>query len=1143
MISGTNSINYDVNKVITDNLEECVIILNKNLKCEYCKDENLKCILNLDTINLINKNIIDNLFKNQREKAHEFFNKVLQEGEVSSDFKIENPKKTKSAWFGLTAKRFHDKNDQEKIILFFRNISELKESEEKFRFMANNINDLISIYDKNLNLVYINDVLEEISGFKKEEVYGKKSLNYIHPNDVQNLANTFKKAVKEGHGRGTWRMRKKDGKYVWIEADGKVTKDSSGNTIVIVVSRDITKRKELEEKIRKSGESYRNRISHLTDAIFEVNANGRIDYMSPQMHKLFGYTLKDLAKIKVNQLVHPDDLELIFKRIKESVMKDINLSIEVRLKHKGGGFIPTSIRGSFILINGQTKLIGVLRDITERYYLEKQLKQSEKMYRELFENSPFSIVLMDMDGNIIDINDKFEEIYGYSKRDVIHNSPFTFTKFYAHPKDFKNHLKTIFKGKNIEKQELFIKTKKQGNIWVEIQATHINIMEKDYIQFFSQDITERKEAEIKLKDFNKLLENKVEKRTEELQKSEQKYREMIEYLDVGYFHVDLEGNLLFHNSGFNKIYGDNEDENLIGLNAKNFWKDPSMRHDYLNTLIQKNHVENYQISGLKVDGEEIIVEINAHLIRDQDNNPISIEGTATDVSSKVELMNLLKESEQKFRTIAESALMGILIIQDNQIRYVNKKLAEMLKYDIKEIYDWSPGELIKTIHPDDVEMVMDHITRRQFGIRDDVNHYQFRGITKYEEIIWFEVFAQGIKYNGRKADLGVLIDITDRKQTLKALTESEQKFRTISENSSLGIMIVKDGIILYANQALGDINEHSIEEMKQWRKNEFVRKIHPDDMNKVWEQIQQRQRGDKEASLHVNFRLITKSKRIKWVETFSKNISYQEQDAQLLLIMDVTDKMQALRKLKESKERLREQNIELKNLDSLKNDFLTITAHELKTPLISILGYTELIMTEEKELNPELMDYLSRIQKNSERLQSYIEQILDVMKIDTDKVEINLMPQKVNDLFLDCILELQVQLKQRNLELIMEIPEDLELLLDSVKFQQIIMNLVSNAIKYNHEGGLIEISAEKRPKEVLFRVRDNGEGLSEYEIQHVFDKFVRFRTDIDKESRNQKGTGLGLYITKAFIEAHGGSIWVESEGKTKGTTFSFTIPS
>jgi signal transduction histidine kinase len=196
-----------------------------------------------------------------------------------------------------------------------------------------------------------------------------------------------------------------------------------------------------------------------------------------------------------------------------------------------------------------------------------------------------------------------------------------------------------------------------------------------------------------------------------------------------------------------------------------------------------------------------------------------------------------------------------------------------------------------------------------------------------------------------------------------------------------------------------------------------------------------------------------------------------------------------------------------------------------------------------KSLSPEIKKDLSVIKRNVARLESLMNQLLEVMKIDEDKLKLNREPIKVAQLVRECIQELSYHILEKNHNLVYNVDEDVTIIGDSERIFQLFTNLLSNAIKFTPPNGKIEINAKSKEDDFyLFSISDNGLGLTQDEIKRLFKKFEMIKNPSVEIQNRMTGTGLGLYITKGIIEAHGGKIWAESEGLNKGTTFYFTLP-
>ncbi|MFA5270129.1 MAG: PAS domain S-box protein [Patescibacteria group bacterium] len=231
-----------------------------------------------------------------------------------------------------------------------------------------------------------------------------------------------------------------------------------------------------------------------------------------------------------------------------------------------------------------------------------------------------------------------------------------------------------------------------------------------------------------------------------------------------------------------------------------------------------------------------------------------------------------------------------------------------------------------------------------------------------------------------------------------------------------------------------------------------------------------------------------------------------------------------------------------KQIDTMKSEFVSVASHQLKTPLAGIKWITELLLGDKIEKPSEKqIEYLNDIQSSNNRMLKLVNDLLDVSHIETGrKFEIVKQPTDIAEL-VGMALKNNQQLakdKQVTVTICKGAEPKLSLNVDSDKIRQVFENLINNAIKYSKEGGQVEIGCQHGKKEITLSVKDNGIGIPQSQQNRVFEKF--FRAD-NALTQATDGTGLGLYIAKAIVEAHGGKMWFESE-ENKGTTFFFSLP-
>jgi len=227
----------------------------------------------------------------------------------------------------------------------------------------------------------------------------------------------------------------------------------------------------------------------------------------------------------------------------------------------------------------------------------------------------------------------------------------------------------------------------------------------------------------------------------------------------------------------------------------------------------------------------------------------------------------------------------------------------------------------------------------------------------------------------------------------------------------------------------------------------------------------------------------------------------------------------------------------LKELDKMKSDFVATVSHDLRSPLSIITGYA-LMLPEEGELNEIQQEFVENIRLSVTKMVTLINNLLDLGKIEA-KVEMEMKPCQLVTVINEAVGGLREQARTKEIILQLDLPPGLPLVLgNQVRLDQVMSNLVSNAIKFTPERGMVTVSAREEKGEVVVEVNDTGVGIAPEDQVHLFEKFYRVSS---KETSDIEGTGLGLAIVKSIVEAHGGQIWVKSQSG-RGSTFGFALP-
>lgn len=400
----------------------------------------------------------------------------------------------------------------------------------------------------------------------------------------------------------------------------------------------------------------------------------------------------------------------------------------------------------------------------------------------------------------------------------------------------------------------------------------------------------------------------------------------------------------------------------------------------------------------------------------------------------------------------------------------------------------------------------------------------------------------------------VATDITDRRKAELAYQESERKLEEVQMISQLGFYSFDIGrgewIFSKPVTMIFGVDEDHSRKFDSW-----IELIHPDDRDRIFncfvdELVGQGITFDKEYRI-----ILPKTGEIRWLHGVAR-VEYDKNASPVFVhgsVQDITWRKEAELELQNRKLQLQAQNELLKELnlkllsskeraeesDRLKSAFLANMSHEIRTPMNGIIGFTSLLsepsVSEEKRRR-----YTDIIRESCGQLLTIVNDILDISKIETGQIVLNINVCNVNDVIADLHSFFKPSVQKNDVELLVEhLIDDREVQIntDEAKLRQILTNLLSNASKFTHEG-YVKFGYQKHENDILFFVEDTGIGIPDEEQAMIFDRFKQARHN---KNRMYGGTGLGLSIARAYVEKMGGNIWLSSQLQ-KGTTFFFTLP-
>jgi PAS domain S-box-containing protein len=339
----------------------------------------------------------------------------------------------------------------------------------------------------------------------------------------------------------------------------------------------------------------------------------------------------------------------------------------------------------------------------------------------------------------------------------------------------------------------------------------------------------------------------------------------------------------------------------------------------------------------------------------------------------------------------------------------------------------------------------------------------------------------------------------------------------------------RNGEITLINKKGCEVLEYTKKELigKNW----FLTCLPNDIKNEVHEVFKKLISGEiDKAEFHEN-PVITKSGKLKTIAWH--NAYLLDNDGKITATLSSGEDITERKRLEEEK------NI----LEKLKEDFLARVSHELKTPLISIVGYTELFLIKYGSiLDEEAKRYLNSIRKATERLNKLADRLLTVQELEIEKLKLQKSRGNIGKVIKESINSLNAYAKTRDISINLDLQEDLNFNFDFEKIQDLINNLVLNALKYSPPQSSIKIHSRLQNDQVLISIEDDGIGFTKEEQDLIFQRFGKIEHFGENLDVDIGGVGMGLYIAKRITELHDGKIWVSSPGRNKGSTFYVSLP-
>ncbi len=854
-------------------------------------------------------------------------------------------------------------------------------------------------------------------------------------------------------------------------------------------------------------------VKSISDYFMITNSRGEIIY-SPPIGSLKSHNnIFDKKHQLIKQIFggkHEETiLELFHSAItskkpvfSQSIADNINTSINFQLN-----FIP--------IVNNSNKVDFVFvlfEDITDTFNKIQNLENEAKelrTYQSIASTVLDAIIAFDEKGIITFWNNAATKVFGLNKIE-------TYGKFIGSiiedfTRDYFDKAIITLKESNI------FETKIQYNLHginrsISIKMALAEDDETQSVVALCSDISDRE-------NFEKALRN-----------SEETFRNIVTNTREYICTYTLEGKITYINPYFIEKFGYSEYElqekdiaSLIDLDEldNNKFK--------LDKIVNKDS-EIMELPLIKKNGEKVFVLANFTSVSNLQGDPRYYIAVFTDITDK-------KENEEELnliRSVFETAIEGIALINNRKISLANISFANMFGYEtIDEILNLDSLDFICKKDKERAKKDLESIK-----LENKTPKYIYEGRKKNGEIIIIEKGCKKFSSSNNNYIIETYVDITEQQKAKIALEESEERYRSITENIDDAIWTLE----FNNSKPTKSFIAPSILEITQYSHLEFesdsklwIRIIHPDDKQNVFSKLRRVLNDRVRKQVELEYRILDKHGELVWVRN-KLNIfrdDFGTTEKIFGLFSDITSS-------KKNAEKLQKTTKELQTLNESKDRFISIISHDLRTPFSSILGFTDILLTDDDISEVKQRQYIGFIQESAQNMLKLVNSILDWTRLQTGRIEYVAERLDVQTVVTNAIQMLTGSALQKNVKLYSTIDHEIYVHGDRNLLLQVFNNLISNAIKFTEDGGEIFISAEPLidRKVIQFSVNDTGIGISDSNIEKLFSVDAKYTTD---GTKGEKGSGLGLSLVKEIIIKHGGEISVQSD-EGIGTSFIFTIP-
>ncbi|MEZ0327328.1 MAG: PAS domain-containing protein [Fimbriimonas sp.] len=987
----------------------------------------------------------------------------------------------------------------------------------RLALVADRTRHCVAILNTEGLLVWVNESFKSAFEYKEEEFMGRNPCNLLSgPDTNQDTIDQIAHSIRTGQSfSGEIQNYAKSGRVVWLQITIDPILEDGRLTGAVAVGADITEKRDLRVKLAESEAQRRQLLDDLREIVFEVDREGKWTFLSRAWETVSGYSIATTLGERLMGYVWPDDVEKQLAMWSElPKRREREAAVRFRIKHANGeqrwlicfASLNYNAYGQFAGAR------GTLTDITERVEAEDQLQLTQERLQLAITGTQDAVWDWDPLTRSLYLSPRFADMIGCDESELPRHSNDLVAL--VHPDDFdmqKDLMSKHLRGEiPVFEAEYRLRHSSGDYIWVLARGSAVFDAAGEPIRMAGSfsDITEKKIASERLRESQEVLDQ-----AQELAK-------------VGSWTFDLVKDEVSWSRNLYRIFRVDPGRRRITFDdvlARVHPEDISRFRKVVRTAIEERKGYSHDYRIVQVGGDVRSVHAQGSPIVDSEGHVVKLVGYVQDVTEQRGSERALRESEERFRQLAEaiSAVFWITDVSDNKVLYVSPAYEDAWGLSRTRLTRDS-GAFLRAVHPADLAKV-----RHAFNKHDTEKAHEYR--VKRPDGTYRWVRSRMYPIRNESGELirvvGLAEDITDAMETRLAIEKSEKLLIEAQRLAKLGSweVDVPTRRIIWSAQTFELFDRD--QSLGGPTIDEYVNNMVPEVREVVLLQHMAAMRHMRPVNYEVVRTLADGSKR--YLTIIGEAVASEDGKVRKIhgSVQDVTERRLAEQELVRTRE-------EALATSRLKSDFLANVSHEIRTPMNGVIGMIDLLL--DSSLTQEQREYAATIRKSAEGLLSLLNDILDFSKIEAGKLELVMQEADLVQVAEEVAEMFALRATEKGLELQLDVDWDAPSVVpaDGLRLRQMMASLASNALKFT-EQGKVTIGVHTSATSANLWLRDTGLGIAEKQLGSIFESF---RQGDSSATRRYGGTGLGLAIVKQLADLMGARVSVDSQVGV-GSTF------